>query len=57
MFKNSWKTTLPITLLIAFGIGIGGYALMNSNDFDYRFYGELKDWLKIETEIKKGQNN
>ena len=50
---NSWEITLPIAIVIIFGLGIGGYALVNESNFYYRFYGELKGWLKIETEVKK----
>ena len=55
MIKTTWTITLSITIIIIFHLGIGGYAMLNSTDFRYRFYGELKDWLKIETEINKGQ--
>ena len=54
MLKHSWNIAVPITIVIIFGLSIGGYALVNSTDFQYRFQMELKDLLKIETEFNKG---
>ena len=56
MFKHSWKVSVPITIVVIFGMGIGYFAIMNSTDLQYRFLIELKDWLKIETEFNKGQD-
>ena len=55
MLKHSWKITVPITIVLIFGIGISGYALIKEENFTYRLLVELKDWLKIETEVNKGQ--
>jgi hypothetical protein len=55
MLKHSWKITVPITIVVIFGISIAGYALIKEEDFTYRLLVELKDWLKIETEVTKGQ--
>lgn len=57
MLKHSWKITVPITIVCIFGLGISGYALVKEENFRYRLLVELKDWLKIETEINKGQAN
>ena len=46
---------ITITITILSALGIGGFGLFKSNNFKYRFYGELKNWLKIETEINKGE--
>ena len=55
MLKHSWKITVPITIVVIFGIGLGGYALISEQDFSYRLLVELKDWLRIETEVDKGR--
>ena len=55
MFKHSWKITVPITIVIIFGFGIAGYALTNEDNCKIRLFVELKDLLKIETEINKEQ--
>ena len=53
--KHSWKITVPFTIVLIFGLGISGYALVLEENFTYRLLVELKDWLKIETEVNKGQ--
>ena len=56
MFKHSWIITAPITIVIIFGLGIGGYALIGSTDFQYRFGIKLKpDTFELESEITKRQ--
>jgi hypothetical protein len=55
MLKHSWKFTVPLTIIVIFSISIGGYALIQEENFTYRLLVELKDWLKIETEMNKGQ--
>jgi hypothetical protein len=55
MLKHSWKITVPITIVVIFGISLGGYALIKEDDFSYRLLVELKDLLLIETEVTKGQ--
>ncbi len=55
MLKHIWKFTLPMTIIIIFGLGIGGYALICATDFQYRFGLRVKsDTIEIDTEIKKG---
>lgn len=56
MLKHSWKITVPITIVVMFGIALGGYALIKEDNFRYRLLVELKDLLLIETEVTKGQN-
>ncbi len=56
MVKYFWEVTVTIAMVVIFGLGIGGYALINTTNFQYRFSGELKDWLKVETDFKKGQD-
>ena len=55
MLKHSLIVTVLITIVVIFGLSIGGYALMDSSNFQYQFRIELKDGLKIETVINKGQ--
>ena len=46
---------VPITIVVFFGISVGGYALIQEEDFSYRLLVELTDWLRIETEVNKGK--
>ena len=56
MLKHSWKITVPITIVVIFGLAIGGYALICSTDFQYRFGIKLKsDTFELQSEINKGQ--
>ena len=53
MVNCTLKIVLAVIFVLFFGLCVGGYALINATNFKYRFYGELQDWLKIETEIDK----
>ena len=53
MFKHSWKITVPMTIVVIFGFGISTYVTMQESNFKYRLLIELKDWLRIETEVDK----
>ena len=55
MFKHSWKITVPMTIVVIFGFGITAYALTNQDNCEIRLFVELKDLLRIETEVNKGQ--
>ena len=51
MLKHSWKITVPITIVVIFGFGITAYALTDRDNCEIRLFVELKDLLKIETEV------
>ena len=53
--KHSWKITVPVTIVIIFGFIITGYALFSKHNCTIRLLIELPDFLKIETEVNKGQ--
>ena len=55
MFEHSWKITVPISIVVIFGFGITAYALTNQDNCEIRLLVELKDLLKIETEIDRRQ--
>lgn len=55
MFEHSWKITVPVTIVIIFGLSFTGYALTNPDNCQLRLFIELKDLLKIETEVNKRQ--
>jgi|GEM_PF-5603362 len=53
--KHSWKIAVPVIIVIIFGFGITGYALMSKHNCKIRLLVELTDFLKIETEVNKKQ--
>ena len=54
--SNNLVVIIPLTIVVIFGLGIGGYALIHATDFQYRFGIKLKhDTFELETEINKGQ--
>ena len=44
-----------MTIVVIFGFGFTAFALTNQNNCEIRLFVELKDLLKIETEVNKGQ--
>ncbi|MDJ0747442.1 MAG: hypothetical protein QNJ32_29450 [Xenococcaceae cyanobacterium MO_167.B27] len=54
MLKHSWKITVPVTIIVIFFFGITVY-LLNQDHCKIRLLVELKDLLKIETEVNKEQ--
>ena len=55
MVEYSREITILVGIVLIFGLGISGYAVINEEDFTYRLFVELRDWLKIETEVNKGK--
>ncbi len=55
MLKHSWKINVPITIVAILGFGITGYALTNQDNCKIRLFLELKNFLKIETEVNRAQ--
>ena len=53
--KHNW-IRIVLILIVIVSFGITGYALIKEENFTYRLLVELKDWLKIETEINKECN-
>lgn len=54
MFKETWKFTLPILLVMLAALGIGGYVVLKVNDFSYGTKIKVPGWLEFETQFIKG---
>ena len=56
MVKHSYSIIVTLTMIVIFGLGIGGYALINSSNFQYRFDIKFGPNIEIKHEINKGQD-
>jgi hypothetical protein len=54
MFKDSWRFTLSILLLMFAALGVGGYVALKVNDFSYGTKIKVPGWLEFETQFIKG---
>ena len=55
MLNHSLQITVPMTIAIVSALSIGGYALINSNDFNYLFRVQFKEFV-AEVVFNRGQN-
>jgi hypothetical protein len=54
MFKNFWKFTLPLSLLMLAALGTGSYVVLHINDFSYETTLKVPGWLEFKTQFIRG---